>query len=136
MKRYESLINHEKANETWAIYEAEELAYSVHHEHRRGVLPPEIYYALLEEMEEAKHREYEATSRVCRAEVNLRRAHVALCRVRMTTPKEKLLEGLSLLESVEGAELSLAPPLELIANSLTSHAPPIELDSKSGTGSS
>ena len=34
------------------------------------------------------------------------------------------------------AELSLAPPLELIANSLTSHAPPLEPNSITGTGSS
>ena len=64
------------------------------------------------------------------------RAHVAYCLARKATPKENLLEGLSLLETVEGAELSLAPPLELIANSLTSHAPPLEPDSKTGTGSS
>jgi hypothetical protein len=67
---------------------------------------------------------------------NIQEAHFAYCLARKATPKENLLEGLSLLETVEGAELSLAPPLELIANSLTSHAPPIEPNSKSGTGSS
>ena len=65
-----------------------------------------------------------------------KRAHVAFCQVRMTTPKENLLHGLALLVTVEGAERSLAPPLELLANSLTSHAPPLEPDTKSGTGSS
>ena len=136
MKRYEFLVKLEKANEYRAKCEAEELEASVYYEHQRGVLPPEVYYDLLDQRNEAQEREWEATSRVCRAEVNLRRSHVAFCRVRMTAPKEKLLEGLSLLETVEGAELSLAPPLELIANSLTSHAPPLEPNSITGTGSS
>ena len=64
------------------------------------------------------------------------KSHVASCRVRMMTPKESLLKGLTLAKRVEGAELSLASPLEIIANSLTSHAPPLEPDSKTGTGSS
>jgi len=136
MKRYEFLVKIEKANEYRAKCEAEELTAWVYQENQRGVLAPEDYYSLYDQMNEAQEREWEATSRVCRTEVNLRRSHVALCRVRMTTPKEELLEGLSLLETVEGAELSLAPPLELIANSLTSHAPPIEPNSITGTGSS
>ena len=65
-----------------------------------------------------------------------KRAHTAFCLVRMTTPKEHLLNGLPLAEPLARAERSLAPPLELIANSLTSHAPPLEPDTKSGTGSS
>ena len=136
MKRYEFLVKLEKANEYRAKRQAEELTASVYQENRRGVLAPEDYYLLYDQMNEAQEREWEATSRVCRTEVNLRRPHVAFCQVRMTTPKENLLEGLSLLETVEGAELSLAPPLELIANSLTSHAPPLEPNSKTGTGSS
>ena len=136
MKRYEFLVKREKANEYRAKCEAEELTHWVYQENRRGVLAPEDYYSLLDQMNEATEREWEATSRVCRAEMNLRRSHVALCRVRMTTPKENLLKGLTLAKRVEGAELSLAPPLELIANSLTSHAPPLEPDTKTGTGSS
>ena len=54
----------------------------------------------------------------------------------LATEKKNLLKGLTLAKRVEGAELSLASPLEIIANSLTSHAPPLEPDSKTGTGSS
>jgi hypothetical protein len=64
------------------------------------------------------------------------KAHVAYCLARKATEKKNLLKGLTLAKRVEGAELSLASPLELIANSLTSHAPPLEPDSKTGTGSS
>ena len=64
------------------------------------------------------------------------KSHLAYCLAYKATEKKNLLKGLTLAKRVEGAELSLASPLELIANSLTSHAPPLEPDSKTGTGSS
>ena len=64
------------------------------------------------------------------------KAHFNFCLARIATEKKNLLKGLTLAKRVEGAELSLASPLEIIANSLTSHAPPLEPDSKTGTGSS
>jgi hypothetical protein len=64
------------------------------------------------------------------------KSHLAYCLARKATEKKNLLKGLTLAKRVEGAELSLAPPLERIENSLTSHAPPLEPDSKTGTGSS
>jgi hypothetical protein len=78
----------------------------------------------------------EVAVRVLKIETNLRRSHVAYCIARKAAERKNLLHGLALIETVEGAELSLAPPLELIANSLTSHAPPLEPDTKTGTGSS
>lgn len=78
----------------------------------------------------------EVAVRVLKIETNLRRSHVAYCIARKAAERKNLLHGLALIETVEGAELSLASPLELIENSLTTHAPPIEPNSKSGTGSS
>ena len=78
----------------------------------------------------------EVAVRVLKIEMNLRRSHVAYCIARKAAEKKNLLHGLEIIETAKGAELSLASPLELLANSLTSHAPPLEPDTKTGTGSS
>lgn len=52
------------------------------------------------------------------------KAHFNYCLARKKAEKKNLLYGLALIETAEGAELSLASPLELLANSLPSHAPP------------
>jgi hypothetical protein len=134
MKRYEFLVQREKANEIRAKHEAEELHAIVAREHSRGVLTPEDYCSLLDEWHEAVEREWEATERVCRATVNLRLSHVAYCRARMSAPLNAPVityrESLARVEELPQVVPEIhSPVLTLLANSLPTHAPPLELAS-------
>jgi len=103
---------------------------------RRGVLSYDEYAELIAYRNASEDEYFTFQVLAGWAMRNIQEAHFAYCLARTATPKENLLKGLTLAKRVEGAELSLAPPLELIANSLTSHAPPLEPDTKTGTGSS
>ena len=103
---------------------------------RRGVLSYDEYAELIAYRNASEDEYFTFQVLAGWAMRNIQEAHLAFCLVRMATPKENLLKGLTLAKRVKGAELSLAPPLELIANSLTTHAPPIEPNSITGTGSS
>jgi hypothetical protein len=128
------MLKHEKANENRAK-STQATLFGV-----RDYLTETYGEAEAEQLDQEAWSAYdnycEASVRVLNIEWNLRRSHVAFCLARKAAEKKNLLYGLSLIETVKGAELSLASPLELLANSLTSHAPPLEPDSKTGTGSS
>ena len=144
MKRYEFLVKRERALEHSRKREAESLTNWVHQEHRKGVLSPECYYSLVDQMNEATEREWEATVRVERVKSNLRRSHVAYCRIRMNAgmsvyPSSFVTyrEALALApKSPQVVSEIHSPELELIENSLPSHAPPLEPRFQNGTGSS
>ena len=131
--RYGAMLKHEKANEYRAhSRQATLFGSSDYLENTYGETDEQIH----QEAWSAYDDYCEASVRVLNIEWNLRRSHVAYCVARKAAEKKNLLHGLELVEVVKGAELSLASPLEIIANSLTSHAPPLEPDSKTGTGSS
>ena len=142
MKRYEFLVKREKAVQRQAKCEAESLTNWVYLEHQKGVLSPECYYSLLDQMNEATEREWEAASRVARTESNLRRSHVSYCKARLSTTRRSVSfltwrESLAQLAELPRVVTDVhSPELELIANSLPSHAPPQELASITETLSS
>ena len=103
--------------------------------HRRGLMSAEEFSYLLT-LRDLALDEYADTQIHYLTARDRQKAHLNFCLARKATEKKNLLKGLTLAKRVEGAELSLASPLEIIANSLTSHAPPLEPDSKTGTGSS
>ena len=127
------MLNHEKAKEYRAkCRQATLFGSSDYLENTYGETDEQLH----QEAWSAYDDYCEVAVRVLKIETNLRRSHVAYCIARKAAERKNLLHGLALIETVEGAELSLASPLELIENSLTTHAPPIEPDSKTGTGSS
>lgn len=131
--RYGGMLKHEKAKEYRAkCRQATLFGSSDYLENTYGETDEQLH----QEAWSAYDDYCEVAVRVLKIETNLRRSHVAYCIARKAAERKNLLHGLALIETVEGAELSLASPLELIENSLTTHAPPIEPNSKSGTGSS
>jgi hypothetical protein len=132
--RYGAMLKHEKANEYRAkcrqatLFGASEYLKEAYDDSEAEQVHQEAWSA---------YDDYcEVAVRVLKIEMNLRRSHVAYCIARKAAEKKNLLHGLEIIETAKGAELSLASPLELLANSLTSHAPPLEPDTKTGTGSS
>lgn len=128
------MLKHEKANENRAkcrqatLFGASEYLKETYDDSEAELVHQEAWSA---------YDDYcEVAVRVLKIEMNLRRSHVAFCLARKAAERKNLQHGLALIETAKGAELSLASPLELLANSLTSHAPPIEPYSKTGTGSS
>ena len=131
--RYGGMLKHEKAKDYRAkCRQATLFGSSDYLENTYGETDEQLH----QEAWSAYDDYCEVAVRVLKIETNLRRSHVAYCIARKAAERKNLLHGLALIETVEGAELSLASPLELIENSLTTHAPPIEPDSKTGTGSS
>jgi hypothetical protein len=131
--RYGAMLKHEKANEYRAkCMQATLFGSSDYLENTYGETDEQIH----QEAWSAYDDYCEVAVRVLKIEMNLRRSHVAYCIARKAAEKKNLLHGLEIIETAKGAELSLASPLELLANSLTSHAPPLEPYSKTGTGSS
>jgi hypothetical protein len=131
--RYGGILKHEKANENRAkCRQATLFGSSDYLENTYGETDEQIH----QEAWSAYDDYCEVAVRVLKIEMNLRRSHVAYCIARKAAEKKNLLHGLEIIETAKGAELSLASPLELLANSLTSHAPPLEPYSKTGTGSS
>lgn len=103
--------------------------------HERGLMSDEEFTELLA-LRDLALDEYANTQIHYFTARDREKAHFNFCLARKATEKQHLCKGLTLVKRAEGAELSLASPLEIIANSLTSHAPPLEPDSKTGTGSS
>jgi hypothetical protein len=128
MKRYEALVSHLKSQETLTKCEHETLEALAHRTFQSGVLSREEFAELLEWCE------------LSQEECNLRRPHVAYCRVRaLTTKKAQALtsrEAITLLKTPREAEVSLSPPLLVLDNSLPIHAPPRETVSNTETLSS
>lgn len=91
--------------------------------HRRGLITVEEFTWLVE-LRDLALDEYCDTQIHYFTARDREKAHFNYCLARKATEKQNLCKGLTLVKRAEGAELSLASPLEIIANSLTSHAPP------------
>lgn len=140
MKRYEAVVSYLKSQETLTKCEHETLEALAHRTFQSGVLSREEFAELLEWCELSQEEYYHYATATLRAECNLRRPHVAYCRVRaLTTKKAQALtsrEAITLLKTPREAEVSLSPPLLVLDNSLPIHAPPRETVSNTETLSS
>jgi hypothetical protein len=140
MKRYEAVVSHLKSLETLTKCELETLEALAEKNYRSGVLSVEEFAQLVEWCELSQEEYYHYATATLRAETNLRRSHVAYCRVRaLTTKKAQALtsrEAITLLKTPREAEVSLSPPLLVLDNSLPIHAPPRETESNTETLSS
>jgi hypothetical protein len=140
VKRYEAVVSHLKSLETLTKCELETLEAEAHRIHYNGSLSAESFALLVEECELLQDQYYDYATATLKAESNLRRSHVAFCRVRaLTTKKAQALtsrEAITLLKTPREAEVSLSPPLLVLDNSLPIHAPPRETVSNTETLSS
>jgi hypothetical protein len=91
--------------------------------HRRGLMSFEEF-SELSTLRDLALDEYADTQIHYLTARDREKSHLAYCLARKATEKKNLLNGLTLIKTSESAELSLASPLELLANSLPSHAPP------------
>ncbi len=140
MKRHEVLVSHYKKAEEDTKNAASNKVNELEQAWLRGVLSREEIGELHSEMLEMNECHIESIIRAERVKWNLRRAHVAYCRARITSPQVQLLthrESLALaIKSPQVVTEIHSPELELIENSLPSHAPPLEPRFQNGTGSS
>lgn len=129
MKRHEATVNYLKAQENRAELLKETAEQEAARQFHRGVITREEMGDLLDYADELLDNYLEAMGRRFAAAFNLRRSHVSYCRVR-TLAAKRLQEAQrteqlhSLISRQDSEELSLAPVVEVLAYSLTTHGPP------------
>lgn len=129
MKRHEATVNYLKAQENRAELLHEAAEQEAARQFHRGVISRDEMSELLEYTEELHESYLYAMTLRLTAAFNLRRSHVSYCRVR-TLAAKRLQEAQrteqlhSLISRQDSEVLSLAPVLEVLAYSLTTHGPP------------
>jgi hypothetical protein len=137
MKRHEATVNYLKAQENRAEILKKTAEHEVAQQFHRGIISREEMGDLLDYADELLDDYLEAVTRRFAAAFNLRRSHVSYCRVR-TLAAKRLQEAQrteqlhSLISHQDSEVLAIAPVVEVLAYSLTTHGPPPGTASKHG----
>jgi hypothetical protein len=137
MKRHEATVNYLKAQENRAELLHEIAEQEAARQFHRGIISRDEMGDLLDYTEELHESYLEAMTRRLTASFCLRRSHVSYCRVR-TLAAKRLQEAQrteqlhSLISHQDSEVLAIAPVVEVLAYSLTTHGPPPGTASKYG----